>query len=224
MTARARATKRAAILDAAVRVFLEHGYEGASMELVATAAATVRRTVYNQFDNKEALFRAAVAALWQQIPSITIRDDPHAVANPELGLRRAAEMTVQFWLPERPVAFLRMVISESGRFPELADSYIRQGKLPALNGLIVYLDALRSNGHILCDDTELAARQFVGLINEPLLWYRVIDNGPAPDPAYCEAVIDEAVRTFLARYASREAPGDPLLADRAASLAVRGST
>lgn len=207
VTARSRITKREAILEAAVGVFLEHGYEGASMELVAAAATTVRRTVYNQFDNKEALFRAAVAALWQQMPSITIRDDPQAAADPELGLRRTAEMIVQFWLPEKPVAFLRMVISESSRFPELADSFIRQGKLPALEGLIGYLDTLCNNGHILCEDTELAARQFVGLINEPLLWYRVIDNGPAPDPAYCHAVTKEAVRTFLARYGHRKTDG-----------------
>lgn len=44
-----RQPKRDMIFTAASRVFIEHGFEGASMDHVAQAAGAARRTLYNQF-------------------------------------------------------------------------------------------------------------------------------------------------------------------------------
>ena len=64
----ARARKRAAhlgperrrpqVLDAALELFLEHGYEGTSMEAVARAAGVTKPVVYACFAGKDELFRA----------------------------------------------------------------------------------------------------------------------------------------------------------------------
>ena len=62
--------------------------------------------------------------------------------------------------------------------------------------------ALVRDGRLRCADTRLAARQFMGLVQEFLVWPRVMgfteEQAGLPD---AEVVIDEAVRTFLARYA-----------------------
>ncbi|WP_181900527.1 TetR/AcrR family transcriptional regulator [Paracoccus thiocyanatus] len=194
--------KQQAILDAAISVFLEVGYESASMELVAERAATVRRTVYNHFANKEDLFHAVVQEIWRDMPVIMVNDDPLARKDPDYGLRVIANMIVDFWLPQRSVEFLRMVISESRRFPYLAASFIEVGKLPALHGLIDYIELMVAEGHMKGMDTELAARQFVGLINEPLLWYRVIDNSRGPSAKVIQNTVDAAIEMFLARHAT----------------------
>ena len=50
--------KRAQIIEAAVSEFQELGFTGASMDRVAARADVSKRTVYNHFESKEALFRA----------------------------------------------------------------------------------------------------------------------------------------------------------------------
>ena len=49
---------RALIMEAAARMFLEHGYPSTSVDDIAAAAGVSKRTVYNVFDDKEQLFRA----------------------------------------------------------------------------------------------------------------------------------------------------------------------
>jgi AcrR family transcriptional regulator len=56
------AQTRAAIVNAAVRVFLEHGYSGATMQKIAQSAGVVVETIYRSFDGKAGLFKAAVEA------------------------------------------------------------------------------------------------------------------------------------------------------------------
>src|SRR5690606_41925100 len=52
--------KRAAILDAAARMFTRFGFEGASMDQIAAEAGVSKLTVYSHFGDKEALFGEAV--------------------------------------------------------------------------------------------------------------------------------------------------------------------
>ena len=54
--------KRKTILDAAMAAFRDDGYESASMDRIAELAGASKRTVYNHFGSKEALFQAIAAA------------------------------------------------------------------------------------------------------------------------------------------------------------------
>jgi AcrR family transcriptional regulator len=56
------AQTRRAIVAAASRLFLEHGYAGTTMAAIAAEAGVVVETVYRAFDGKAALFRAVVEA------------------------------------------------------------------------------------------------------------------------------------------------------------------
>ena len=58
--------KRAAILEAAMALFPERGYEGVSMDAIAQQAGVSKLTVYNHFADKEALFAAAVITCCEQ--------------------------------------------------------------------------------------------------------------------------------------------------------------
>jgi AcrR family transcriptional regulator len=53
--------RRPQVLDAALELFLERGYEGTSMEAVAAAAGVTKPVVYACFPGKEQLFRALLA-------------------------------------------------------------------------------------------------------------------------------------------------------------------
>jgi TetR/AcrR family transcriptional repressor of mexJK operon len=52
--------KRAAILEAAKRMFVRHGFDGVSMDQIAAEAGVSKLTVYSHFGDKESLFVAAV--------------------------------------------------------------------------------------------------------------------------------------------------------------------
>ena len=50
--------RRPQVLDAALELFLEHGYEGTSMAAIADAAGVTKPVVYACFPGKDELFRA----------------------------------------------------------------------------------------------------------------------------------------------------------------------
>ena len=58
--------KRAAILDAAVAEFRQSGYEVTSMDKIAASAGVSKRTVYNHFPSKEALFAQILEQMWER--------------------------------------------------------------------------------------------------------------------------------------------------------------
>ncbi|MBE7212786.1 MAG: TetR/AcrR family transcriptional regulator [Gluconacetobacter diazotrophicus] len=194
-----RSTAR--ILDAALAVFLRHGYERGSMDAIAAEAGVARRTLFNNFDTKRALFAAAIGRFWSAMPIAAISADPESAEDPAAGLRRMAAAIAEFWSHPDAVALARLVIVEGERFPELATEFLGNNKVPALDDLVSYLDRLRGRALLSVADTDLAARQFVGLVNEPLLWFRVLGNGEQYPPARRAYVVEEAVRTFLSRYA-----------------------
>lgn len=112
------ASRQAKFLIAAGRVLIEHGYDGASMEVIAKAAEVTRPTLYNRFpDGKESLFFAVVERIWQAFPVMNVPKDKRALSDPRSGLRRIATEFAVFW--EGPMAsdFQRMVFLESKRFP-----------------------------------------------------------------------------------------------------------
>src|SRR6201991_1278195 len=56
--------KRAAVIGAAIEEFLAAGFDATSMDRIAARAGVSKRTVYNHFPSKEALFAAILHQLW----------------------------------------------------------------------------------------------------------------------------------------------------------------
>jgi AcrR family transcriptional regulator len=79
--------RRPQVLDAALGLFLEHGYEGTSMEAIARAAGVTKPVVYACFPSKDELFRALLAREEDRILA-EIRDAfaDGEVADPEAAL------------------------------------------------------------------------------------------------------------------------------------------
>src|ERR1700722_3582756 len=57
---RPRAFDEEVVLDVAMRLFWEHGFDGTSMSELTEAMGINRRSVYAAFGNKEALFTASL--------------------------------------------------------------------------------------------------------------------------------------------------------------------
>ena len=59
-TKRDTTQKRETIISAAIQIFIEEGFDNASMDRIAERANASKRTVYNHFPSKEELFHAAI--------------------------------------------------------------------------------------------------------------------------------------------------------------------
>jgi TetR/AcrR family transcriptional regulator, regulator of autoinduction and epiphytic fitness len=197
------ATTRA-ILDAAQRLFLETGFDGVNLDQVGRSAGVSRQTVYNQFGSKEAVFHEVVKRHWDAVRNETasaFAAVPMVATSPAAALRNFARALLRFVKETDQVAFTRLVIAESRQRPWIADEFYRCGKEPILKGFAAALAAMAREGMIACAHPELAAHQFMGLLQEFVIWPRVmaIGRGLADLPDN-DVVIDEAITMFLSRY------------------------
>ena len=197
-------TKRQSIIDAATQAFLAHGYEGTTMELVASGSGAARRTVYNLFESKEALFEATVEGLWSTLQVPLVTGEEAASRGARAGMQDLGMAIADFWTPAVTVAFMRMVIGEGSRFPDLPRRFFAAGKATTLKAVADFFRQLEGRGLRKLADPALATRQFLGLINEPLLWARVIGVESAPTKKQKLKVVTEAVDIFLARYGENQ--------------------
>lgn len=197
-------SKRDSILAAASLVFISHGYDGASMELVAQKAGAARRTLYNQFpDGKRQLFHAVAERMWLSFPVMDIASDDGALADAAVGLRRIGYGIAEFWSPPLAIAFLRMIIGEASRFPELMRSFFEVGKTPAVSAVTNYITELGRRGVLTIGDPNLACRHFLGLIDETVLWMRVMGRDESLSADETRTVVEQAVELFLGHYRAR---------------------
>ena len=191
-----------AILAVAAQVFLAHGYEQSSMDEIALEAGVARRTLYNQFVSKKALFDATMARMWDATPLDAIVEATAQVRPPEEVLFSIGRTIAGFWAPPEAVAFMRLVIWESARFPELGESFLQSGHEPVRQAVNRFVRRLSRREHeFRIDDPDLASAQFVDVIlGEVLLSRLVATSTAALDEARCDYVVREAVTLFMTRY------------------------
>jgi AcrR family transcriptional regulator len=158
------ALKTAAILDGAMQEFLANGYAATSMDRVAATAGVSKATVYSHFHDKAGLF----AALVQQLAESKFRIifDPRDEHSLQGEPRRVLSAIAQKILNEAACdpqfcEFMRLIVGESGRFPELAKPYIQNVAKPLLDGLTRYL---ASRHELQLADPEATARIFAGTL------------------------------------------------------------
>src|SRR6202162_2546048 len=117
-----RGGSRDAIVEAAVRLFLERGFGSVSMDELAEAAGMARRTLYNQFTSKEEIVRGMLLRVSGQLedafpPGIETQGDVGEV------LRLVARMILELHgRPEYP-GVLRMVVADARQFPWIAEEF-----------------------------------------------------------------------------------------------------
>ena len=190
--------KRALILTAATALFLELGYDRTSLARIAERSGVSRATLFKQFPSKAALFDAMVTESWANAGE----EDPPPAGNIVDGLstigRRYAERLSRAQMTD----LFRIVIAELPRFPELANAQFSHGKMPYFESVRRYLLAEHEAGTVRIEDVDLATTQFLGMISNYVFWPTLLVPGWEVSAERAAQVVDEAVRTFTARYAA----------------------
>ena len=162
-----KASDRAeAILEGAMQEFMASGYAAASMDRIATAAGVSKPTLYNYFRDKEGLFIALIEKLveerFQDFFSPQKLQEPISPGQGKTLLRQLATRIIENSVNEPEfLDFLRIIFGESGRFPELARTFVGTVKATAFESITQFFANYRE---LKVKDPEVAARIFVGTI------------------------------------------------------------
>jgi TetR/AcrR family transcriptional regulator, mexJK operon transcriptional repressor len=192
--------KRTAITRAAAEMFVRHGYDATSMDLIAAAAQVSRQTIYNQFENKEKLFRTIISSLNNEavLPLAAPGRKTFSVRDTLLRLARSILATS---LRPATLAVHRLVVAEAARFPELGPSIYAAGAAHAVEQLAEFLRQQTQLGRLDVRNPSAAAEQFFGMVKGFRQFRALV--GVQPRRGELDASAEEAVDTFLRAFKVR---------------------
>ncbi len=196
---------RAAVVDAARTLFLRRGYAGTTMAQIAAEAGLTKRTLYNNYAGKEALFTQIVVETIGYADAFArgLREEfagnvtaaNLAAALDDLGRRLALGI-----VRAEVIALRRLLIGEAREFPSLAREYFDRAPGQVLDALATGFKLVSRAGLLRLTEPRQAAAQFAYLVAGEAL-DRAVLVGTISPRARIIAGAREGVRTFLARYA-----------------------
>ncbi len=120
---RRKQARPAEILEAALAVFAEKGFAAARMEDIARRAGVTKGTIYLYFENKEAVFKSLVSESIGNTLSAVVESVRAYEGSARELLRFALLRIVALLVNSDRVVLVKIIVGESGNFPELARFY-----------------------------------------------------------------------------------------------------
>jgi TetR/AcrR family transcriptional regulator, regulator of autoinduction and epiphytic fitness len=191
--------KRVAIVGAAIEEFLAAGYDATSMDRIAARASVSKRTVYNHFPSKEALFAAILHQLWD-----ASEGDNSPAYRPGKPLRPQLldllERKLRLLNDESFLSLARVAIAAGIHSPERArDMVARMGERE--EDLTAWIRAAAADGRIKTDDPLFASMQLQSLVKGFAFWPQVAMGQVTLNAKEQQRIAEAAADMFLARYA-----------------------
>lgn len=191
--------KREDIVRAAVEEFRTAGYEATSMDRIAQAAGVSKRTVYNHFPSKQALFALMLEQLWAcSAASVDVAyraDVPLAQQ-----LRQLLMQKLELLGDPSFIDLARVAMAEVIHAPERAQEIVCRMDEKG-SGVTAWIQAAIADGRLAQVDPAFAGNQLEGLVKSFAFWPQVTLGQPPLAKAERERVADSAVGMFLGYYA-----------------------
>lgn len=191
------------VREAAVATFLEHGFNGTTMDVVARTAGITRQTLYARYSDKRALFVDVIrrALLHDQHDESTLGLDDDLASSLMTIARSAMSRAVD---PET-IRLSVLLMNESPRFPDLVPKDHHLTRHPHGQSVIEVLRRHRDAGTVAVEDLELAAEQFLTMVaSHPA---RLAAFGLRRSPESEERYLEHAVNLFINGVGTRQGNG-----------------
>ncbi len=195
--------KRKQILDGARRVFLDLGFDGASMGEIARVAGVSKGTLYVYFTDKHRLFEAIVEQENIDYGRESFNFSPDRDPETTLFEFGCAYMAV-ICRPHGGSA-VRTVMAIAERMPEVGRRFYNNVVAHTIARLAAYLDVHARSGDLAIPDCQLAATQFMQMCQASLFMPFIFQAAPAPSAERIAEVVGSATRMFLAGYQANSA-------------------
>jgi AcrR family transcriptional regulator len=193
----------ARILDAARKIFLERGFEGASIDEIAEVARSGKPTIYARFRDKRALFTAVVKR--DILSRITeFKSEVPTGATIEERLTSAAITLVHWGFDSDRIALMRLAVAEARRFPDLASTVSGTARDLStelgvrLLGELAQSNELSSLPAFAPERLATTARLFLDLVAVPMLLRALFEVNLRVLDAEIDAHVARSVAFFLA--------------------------
>ncbi|UCI08034.1 TetR/AcrR family transcriptional regulator [Mesorhizobium sp. B1-1-8] len=192
--------KRAQIIEGARRVFIDKGFEAASMNDITREAGVSKGTIYVYFANKEELFEALIeeerGTIFKNMYDVLDHVEDLRETLVKFGKVLSAKIT-----SAKVIQAQRTVVGASDRIPELGARFYERGPKRGHDKVATFLNVAVERGLLKIDDVDLAAYQFTelclaGLFRQCIFAYRT----KAPSQAEIEHVVRSGVSMFLKAY------------------------
>jgi AcrR family transcriptional regulator len=190
------------ILDAAAKVFLERGFEGASIDEIAETARAGKPTIYARFPGKEALFAAVISRKVRQ--NTSIESVVATGSTTDERLKALATAFLQKVLASDSIGLMRSACAEARRFPDLAGSVHRMAReegneaIARLLGELAKSDEMGAMPALAPDRLPVTARQFKEMIFLPIVVRALFGEDLVALRAEIASHVAESVAFFLA--------------------------
>jgi AcrR family transcriptional regulator len=187
--------RHADLLDSALDLFLDKGFEQATIDAIAASVGMTKRTVYARYENKAALFKAAVQRSIERliVPPAALK----ALETDDIAATLAAVARLRISQVMTPAGLKqqRIINAESYRFPEIFNMAYEQNTRPVVDFLAGILQRETAAGRLAITDPKRAALVFLSMVvSGPV---RVIVSGNRLTRAEIEDRLQFAIRLFL---------------------------
>jgi AcrR family transcriptional regulator len=194
--------KRRQILDGARKVFLDLGFDGASMGEIARSAGVSKGTLYVYFADKNRLFEAIVEQEALEQGKAAFNFDPgRDVAT---TLRDFGQAYIQLLCRPGGGSATRTVMAIAERMPEVGRRFYNNVVALTIAKLAAYLEVHVTSGDLVIEECPLAATQFMQLCQASLFMPFLFQAAPAPSPERIAQVVESATQMFLSAYRAKQ--------------------
>jgi len=186
--------KTECILQAAAEVFSRDGFSVATMDAIAHEAGVSKATLYTHFAGKTELFSTAAHEATDRF--VLELDEEQLILLPlEAALLKMAKHYISFLFSEPTLAFVRAVIGEAGRNPELGQHFYQNGPELGRKGILSFFSSHPELSHIPTSKYDSLAIEFVTLIKGDWHFKALLGMPYLESELACH--IDTAIKHFI---------------------------
>ncbi|HEY2210879.1 MAG TPA: TetR/AcrR family transcriptional regulator [Bradyrhizobium sp.] len=194
-------SKRRQILDGARKVFMDLGFDGASMGEIARSAGVSKGTLYVYFADKSRLFEAIVEEEMLDQQKVAFNFDPQR--DVATTLQEFGQAYIQLLCRPGGGSAIRTVMAIAERMPDVGRRYYEHVLEKTISRLAFCLEAHVREKDLAIDDCHLAASQFMQMCQASLFLPFIFQAAPAPSAERIAQVVGSATRMFLAGYQAK---------------------
>lgn len=154
------------LLDRALELFIENGYEQTTMDQIARSLKMTKRTIYARYADKAEFFKAAVMRAIERVVSAQVSALLKLEELPSLAdtLEAVARLRISQVMSPEGRRLQRIVNAETYRFPEIYAQAQRYISKPVVDFLADVLRRYAASGEIRVKRPDMTAAAFMSMV------------------------------------------------------------